>query len=174
MFKEGKKVVLQPYSRGLHTPFIYNWLHEERAKYYTTTCPVPMSLEDVDNLYGTFFKTLMIYKKDNFKIGPIGFIGYVNKNGVCESGGLIDKNFENGDYFLDACQIFTVFVFDTLNVHKIVHIPCKANIRMVELERVAGMVEEAEIPDEFFIDGKWHPKICFAMYREQYIKYWRE
>lgn len=171
MFKEGEKIILRPYVKGIHSSFLYNWIHDERAILFTGPLVQPQSLEDIDAIYGMSLKTLMIYEKDNPGNGPIGFIAYTNRNGIIECGTIIDKKYENNGILLDASYVILDYLFGFLHINKVLHCPCELNTRMIELDKKAGMILEAVIPNEYYVHGKWYAKHQYAMYREQYHKF---
>jgi RimJ/RimL family protein N-acetyltransferase len=170
MFKETKRTYLRPFCRGgTHGVFLYDWLHEERAVMYTHYYKC-MSLEDVDLAFTLYCKTFMIMNQDRV---PVGFISYTERGGIYEASIFIGEDHENQKHARDAGWILGDYLFNKLNAHKVVYIITEHNKRMIDVIKSYGAKQEAILPSEYYLNGKWHDRIYLAMYEKDFDKFFK-
>lgn len=99
-------------------------------------------------------------------IGNIGLHRINYKDRRCSAGIFIGDQAEreNGQG-REVAKLLKIFAFDTLNLRKIQHEAIAANQRSIALAKSLGGIEEGVFKDHFYIDGKYHDVVSYAIFK---------
>jgi len=154
-------------------PFIHQlYNHKDLMKYWFEEPYCSMAqLEDMyhKNIRSENIRQFIL-KKGSKKLGYIGFYGIEKIHRKAEFGIIIDSKHQENGYAKLAMELALDYAFSTLNLHKLYLIVDKENEKAIHIYKKAGFKVEAELKDEFFVDGSYHDTIIMCVFQQEYLE----
>lgn len=95
-------------------------------------------------------------------------IDYIHRRAEFEI--IIDPNFQGKGYAIDAVKLIQHYTFAILNLHKLYLHVDKTNTKAIHIYKKAGFQQEAELKQEYFIDGKYRDIIRMCIFKSDWLK----
>lgn len=111
-----------------------------------------------------------ILKKDSEKLGYIGFYNIERIHRKAEFGIMIDPKYQGKGFASIAMELAIDYAFSTLNLHKFYLIVDKENEKAIHIYKKAGFQVEAELKDEFFVNGSYHDVFMMSIFQSEYMQ----
>jgi len=174
MFK-GEKVILRSYEKKdidrAHALFndyetrsfldpgvILPMSHEEEEKF------IELCRSNKEKGYNFAIETL-----EGEYIGGCGYFGLETKNRHTYIGiAIVDKKYWGRGYGTDAMKVLINFLFNELNIHKILLKVYSYNKRGIACYKKLGFIEEGYLREQIFRDGSYHDEMIMSLFRQQY------
>lgn len=110
-----------------------------------------------------------IVENNGEKVGIVELveINYIHRN--TEFQIIIDPNFQGKGYSHVATELALNYAFSVLNMHKVYLIVDTTNKGAIHVYEKAGFVREAELIEEFFVEGSYHDALRMYILQEDYL-----
>lgn len=110
-----------------------------------------------------------VVEKDDVKVGIVELveIDYIHRN--TEFQIIIDPAFQGKGYAKIATKLALDYAFRVLNMHKVYLIVDTTNKGAIHVYEKAGFVREAELIEEFFVEGTYHDALRMYMLQHDYL-----
>lgn len=82
---------------------------------------------------------------------------------------IIDPKFQGHGYASVATDLAMDYAFSVLNMHKLYLIVDKNNDKAIHIYEKAGFQVEAELKNEFFVEGHYHNVLRMCIFQQEYI-----
>jgi RimJ/RimL family protein N-acetyltransferase len=138
----------------------------------------PQSIDEVENFFlNAFSKNRALQYafaieslEDKRYIGWCGYMNRSTSNGTVEVGiAIYDKKLWGKGYGTDALRVLIKFLFDELNVRKIMLNVYDYNERGISSYKKIGFVEEGRLRKQVYRGGKYHDSIIMGLFREEFV-----
>ncbi len=115
-----------------------------------------------------------VIEKNNVKVGIVELveIDYIHRN--TEFQIIIDPAFQGKGYAHIATNLALDYAFRVLNMHKVYLIVDTTNEGAIHVYEKAGFIKEAELIEEFFVEGKYHDALRMYMLQPHYLTHQKE
>ncbi len=149
------KYINDPEIKGLLNPGIpFPWKLEEEEKWY-----------EEQNAKGDLYNFAIEKKTDGKYIGGCGINNIDWKNSVATVGIFLGKEFLSQGYGTDAMKVLVEFIFNQVNIHKVVLHVFSFNKRAIRSYEKVGFKIEGTLKEQIFRDGKYHDEIIMGILR---------
>lgn len=123
---------------------------------------IESSLKKNGDLYNFAIETL-----EGVLIGGCGINRLDRKNSVAEIGIWIGKDYHKKGYGSDSMRVLCKFIFDELNIHKIVLNCFSFNEKARLCYSAVGFKQEGIRREEIYRDGKYSDVIIMGLFRDE-------
>ncbi|WP_100332323.1 spermidine N1-acetyltransferase [Bacillus xiapuensis] len=82
---------------------------------------------------------------------------------------IIDPRHQGCGYSVKATKLAMHYAFSVLNMHKLYLIVDQSNEKAIHVYKKVGFQVEAELKDEFFVDGEYHNALRMCMFQQDYF-----
>lgn len=110
-----------------------------------------------------------IFKRNEEKLGYIGFYNIEWTHRKAEFGIMIDPKHQGNGYAKSAVKLAIDYAFSILNLHKIYLIVDQENEKAIHIYEKAGFHIEAELKDEYFVNGSYHNTLIMSIFQSEYF-----
>jgi len=110
-----------------------------------------------------------IFKKDSERLGYIGFYNIEQIHRKAEFGIMIDPQHQGKGYAKRAMKQAIDYAFSILNLHKLYLIVDQENEKAIHIYQKAGFQVEAELKDEYFVNGSYHNITMMSIFQHDYF-----
>src|SRR5699024_7529756 len=111
-----------------------------------------------------------ILRKNNEKLGFVQLISIDYIHRKAEFTIMIDPRGQGHGYASIATHLAMDYAFSVLNLHKLYLIVDKMNEKAIYIYKKTGFQVEAELKDEFFVNGTYHNVVIMSMFQADYLK----
>jgi len=175
MMFEGKLTRLRVY-RKEDLKKVWSYINDENImKYLRPGIPFPFKFEDEEKWYESFnglsekSYTFAIERlKDDEYLGGCGINDIDWKNSFCEIGIFLSDNFCGNGYGTDALKILVDFIFNELNLNKVMLNVYDFNERAINSYKKVGFIEEGRLRDHIFRNGKYNDEVVMSILRREW------
>ncbi|NBJ69943.1 MULTISPECIES: spermidine N1-acetyltransferase [Clostridia] len=115
-------------------------------------------------------RRFIVEGKGKEKIGlvDIAYIDYhVHRNAEFEI--IISPDHQGKGYAIHAAKLAMNYAFATLNLHKLYLIVDKQNEKAIHIYKKLGFAVEAELKEEFFVNGSYHDVLRMCIFQREYL-----
>lgn len=172
----GKLVKLRAYD-SKDVEKAHQYINDPELKHFLTPgVPFPLTLNDEKK----FIEGMSAFKKDySFAIDTldghyIGGCGLNNvdwKNRVAVVGIFIgDKDYWGKGYGSDAMEVLINFIFDEMNLNRIMLNVYSFNSRAIKSYEKCGFVKEGVLRQALYKGGQYHDEVIMSILKEDYKK----
>ncbi|MFW5787163.1 MAG: GNAT family N-acetyltransferase [Bacillota bacterium] len=137
--------------------------------------PFPITLKDEEEWFENQRKDdnqrnfAIITKDDKEYIGGCGINDIDWKNSVVKVGIFIGKKEYRGKgYGTEAMKILLEFIFNQMNINKVMLEVFSFNKRAIKSYKKNGFVEEGRLRENIYRNGKYHDEILMGLLRREY------
>lgn len=111
-----------------------------------------------------------ILEKGNEMVGLVEIveIDYIHRRAEFQI--IIHPKHQGHGYAKLATRLAMDYAFSVLNMYKLYLIVDKENEKAIHIYQKVGFLFEAELIDEFFVDGTYHNAVRMCMFQHQYFK----
>lgn len=161
----GDKIKLVKFTEQFVTDEYIVWLNDHETTRYLCTGRLPIAKKEIVVLNSKEDLRFAILYNDaitGYKyVGTISLhnIDWIARKG--EVGYLLAKEFWGQGIVSEAVHLISDYAFNRLNLHKIEAGVIEGNIGSVKVLEKNGFKEYARIPDEYYLEGKYHVAIRF-------------
>lgn len=110
-----------------------------------------------------------ILKKGNERLGLVELVGIDPIHRKAEFTIMIDPAQQGNGYAGRATRLAMNYAFATLNLHKLYLVVDQINEKAIHIYKKAGFQVEAELKDEYFVNGAYHNAVIMCMFQEDYF-----
>ncbi|MBY7144179.1 spermidine N1-acetyltransferase [Virgibacillus sp. NKC19-3] len=110
-----------------------------------------------------------ILKKGNKKLGLVELVAIDPIHRKAEFTIMIDPTYQGNGYASKATCLAMDYAFSTLNLHKLYLIVDQINEKAIHIYKKAGFQIEAQLKDEYFVNGTYHHAVIMCMFQEDYF-----
>jgi len=174
-FLYGRLVYLRGIEReDLKGPMLY-WNDDHEVTRYLMRGAYPSTLMQLEHAYEALQNSktdieLAVISKENHK--HIGVTGLHALNGITHSAEfrvlIGEKAYWGKGYGTEVVQLMLVYAFELLNLHKVWLGVNSANIAALKSYQKAGFVQEGELRNEVYRNGRYYNAIRMSMLRNEY------
>lgn len=173
-FLETEKTGLRALTTADASDDYLSWLNDKEVTRGLETGAFPATKESLAEFITNTSRSkenvfLAIIDKSSGKhIGNIklGNIHWIHRH--AELGILIgDKSAWGKGFGADACRMLVEYAFTKLNLHKVWLAVFSNNTGAIQLYRKLGFVEEGNLKEHVFSDGKFHDKLLMSVFNRQ-------
>ncbi len=178
VFLRGKKTFLRPLEEK-DLPLLVKWINDREVTRYLIAY-LPMSMENEKEWFSKLKDskdqiTLGICLLDGTLIGVMGTHKIVWKDGITTTGAFIgDKRYWGKGYGTDAKMQLLNYLFNTLNLRKIMSRVIAFNERSLAYSKHCGYKVEGTSRLEIFKEGKFWDVIDLGLFKEEWFPYWKK
>ncbi|MES2623288.1 MAG: GNAT family protein [Patescibacteria group bacterium] len=178
VFLKGKKTTLRPLEKK-DIPLLTKWINDPEVTKYLCAY-LPMSIKDEEDWFENLSKRKQIdivlgIEVDGKLIGTMGVHGISWKDRAATTGAMIgEKEYWGQGYGTDAKMQLLNYAFNTLNLHRIASSVIEFNKRSLNYSLHCGYKKEGVRKKRFFINGKYHDEIILAVFKKDWLPYWRK
>ncbi len=169
----GEKVYLRPYEKG-DVDSILNYMNDDDVRRFLMPgIPFPYSKAEEEEWLESQKKVsecknfAVIDKESGEYLGGCGINTLDWKNNLCYIGIFLGKPHWSKGYGYDAMKILCDFVFDQMNLRKILLNVYSFNERAIGCYKKIGFKEEGRLRKQIFRDGTFHDEIIMGFFREE-------
>ncbi|UNL82882.1 GNAT family N-acetyltransferase [Priestia koreensis] len=178
---EGQKVALRDLTeRDVRKMYYWNYEaddqehHKWNGPYYKLKNKTPdeflegfrMRLQESETDQA---RSIMVIEADQQLIGIVSRYWEDQVTNWVESGIVIfDSSYWSGGYGTEAFQLWTDYLFEHMNIVRLGISTWSGNVRMMNLARKIGMVEEGRIRKARIVEGEYYDSIKMGMLREEW------
>lgn len=111
-----------------------------------------------------------IVVKDDEMVGIVELveIDYIHRRAEFQI--IIDPQYQGLGYAVLATRLGMNYAFSVLNLHKLYLIVDTINEAAIHVYKKVGFSFEAELQEEFFVEGSYHDAIRMCMFQKQYLE----
>ncbi len=172
MFR-GEKTLLRSYEKADIAKAHQLFNDFEVQKYLNSGIIMPFSLQDeekhIESLNrerGYFFA---IDTLEGVYIGGCGGFEHDEKSDTIVVGiAIANKEYWGGGYGTDAMKVLLKFLFQEVNVRKVLLKVFSYNERGIRCYRKLGFVEEGRLKEQYYRDGGYFDEIIMSLFRKEY------
>jgi diamine N-acetyltransferase len=154
--------------------FIHNLTNDNRIMSYWFEEPFESyaELEDLykKHLHDIFERRFIIENTQNESVGlsELTEIDYIHRS--CEFCIIIDPIYQKNGYATKGTYLTIKYAFELLNLRKVYLLVSVSNIQAIKLYTKVGFLKEAELIEEFFVNGIYCNVIRMYMLQDNYYK----
>jgi RimJ/RimL family protein N-acetyltransferase len=174
---EGKLTRLRVYKRE-DLKKVWNFINQENTmKFLRPGIPFPYRFEEEEKWYDSI--SAMSEKNYTFAIERIEDDEYIGgcgineidwKNSYCEIGIFLSEDYCGKGYGTDALRTLVDFIFNEMNLNKVMLNVYSFNDRAISSYKNVGFVEEGRLREHIFRNGKYSDELIMSILRSD----WRE
>ena len=175
-FLIGKKIYLRPFDIDDLEGNYLQWVNDGEILQHLASNAFPKTKEDLSNyvnniLSDNSYVYFAVIEKStethigNVKIGPINWID--RRTGY---GRMMSKESWGKGYGSEVLKLIIQYVFDTLNLNRIIDYAVSDNIASIKSNVKAGMDIEGTIEEYVFKNGEYKSVTILGLTKEKYIK----
>jgi len=175
MFLEGKLVYLRAMERDDVGNEYYSWVNDGVTMKYLDS-PFPLTMENLysyydsikdnnDNIFFAIIEKNSGKHIGNAKIGPIHWIH--RRTGF---GRIIGKKYCSKGYGQEVTKLLIKYIFDQLNLNRIVEHNISDNVKAVESNVKSGLDNEGVIQSYVYADGSYRDVVVVGLTRKKYLE----
>ncbi|MHA1669944.1 MAG: GNAT family N-acetyltransferase [Promethearchaeota archaeon] len=174
-FIKGDRINLIPFLQE-DINLLVRWVNDPDVRIYTRN-PLPRSIEEVKKWLEpkkqevkTDVDFLIYHKKDEKKIGMVGLtdIQWLNRNANIFTV-IGESEYWGKGIAVEAGKLMITYAFEELNLHKVHTSVYSPNERSLKAAAKIGLVEEAVLREEIYIDGVHVDNHKFAVFKKDWL-----
>ena len=174
-FIKGDRINLIPFPQKDINLFV-RWMNDPDVRIYTRN-PLPRTIEEVKKWFEpkkeevkTDVDFLIYHKNDKKKIGMVRLtdIQWLNRNANIFTV-IGESEYWGKGIAVEAGKLMITYAFEELNLHKIHTSIYAPNERSLKAAAKLGLVEEAVLREEIYIDGVHVDNHKFAVFKEDWL-----
>ena len=174
-FIKGDRINLIPFLQKDINLFV-RWMNDPDVRIYTRN-PLPRTIEEVKKWFEpkkeevkTDVDFLIYHKNDKKKIGMVRLtdIQWLNRNANIFTV-IGESEYWGKGIAVEAGKLMITYAFEELNLHKIHTSIYAPNERSLKAAAKLGLVEEAVLREEIYIDGVHVDNHKFAVFKEDWL-----
>lgn len=104
------------------------------------------------------------------KIGLVELVEIDHIHRRAEFQIIIDPRYQGRGYAAKAAQLAVDYAFCALNLYKLYLVVDKQNEKAVHIYGKIGFTWEAELKEEFFVNGEYRDVIRMCLFQSQYVQ----
>src|SRR6056297_2989689 len=172
---EGKLTRLRVYKKeDLKT--VWNYINQENTmKFLRPGIPFPFKFEEEEKWYESInglstksYTFAIERKKDDEYLGGVGINEIDWKNSYCEIGIFLAEDYCGQGYGTDALKVLIDFIFNEMNLNKVMLSVYSFNDRAQNSYKKTGFVEEGRLREHIFRNGKYNDEIIMSILRKEW------
>ena len=172
---KGKRIRLREYKDD-YIPKAKEFINDpEVCLNLNPQIPFPITLKEEEEWFedqrkddNTYNFAIVTLDEEKY-IGGCGINDFDWKNSVVTVGIFIgDKEYRDCGYGTEAMDILLDFIFNQINVNKVMLEVFSFNKRAINCYKKSGFIEEGRLRQNVFRDGKYHDEILMGLLREEY------
>jgi len=125
-----------------------------------------LSAKDISSHWHNF---AVIQKLENKLIGDLAMNFYDSQNMNLEIGYTISPQYQGCGYAIEGVKALMNFVFNNLNIHRIIASMDPRNIKSENLAKRLGMRLEAHHVKNIKSDNEWLDTLVYAILKEEFV-----
>lgn len=156
---------------------VVRWMNDPDVRTYARN-PLPRTIEEVKKWFepkkddeAKIDIDFLIYHKNDKK--PIGTIGLTNINWLDRNANLFtvigESEYWGKGIAVEAGKMMITYAFEELNLHKIHTSIYSPNERSLKTAEKIGLVQEAVLREEIYIDGVHVDNHKFAVFKKDWL-----
>jgi RimJ/RimL family protein N-acetyltransferase len=168
----GQKIKLVKFTEKFVTDEYIGWLNDHEISRYLYTGRIPITKEEIIIPSGDNNLRFAILAKDIDIFGEIsgeyhnyvGTISLSKIDWIChngEIGYMLCKEYWGHGIASEAVSLISDYAFNRLNLHKVEAGVIEGNIGSIKVLEKNGFKEYGRIPDDYYLEGKYHNVIRF-------------
>jgi len=172
---EGKLVRLREYHKD-DIPTLWKFVNDvEIRKNLISGIPYPWRFEEEEKWYeeqsakGDLYNFAIERKEDEKYIGGCGITKVDWKNSVATVGIFLGKKYLSQGYGSDAMRVLVKFIFDQMNIHKVILHAFSFNKRAIRSYEKVGFKVEGNLRKQIFRDGKYHDEVIMGLLKGELL-----
>lgn len=111
---------------------------------------------------------LFILEKNKERVGLVGLVRIDNLHRKAEFAIMIDPDHQGHGYAAKATQLAVDYAFTHLNLHKLFLVVDKQNEKAIYIYQKVGFQREAELKEEYFVDGAYRDVVYMCIFARDY------
>jgi RimJ/RimL family protein N-acetyltransferase len=176
VFLRGKTTILRPVSLK-DIPLFTKWINDpEIRQFIMNIFPITEGSEKewVENLNKKSDKDIVLVIEVRGKpIGIMGIHGIDWRDRIATTGAIIGEvKYQGKGYGTDAKMTLLNYVFNTLNLRKIMSRVKSFNKRSLAYSLHCGYKVEGRLRKQHFVNGKYYDEIVLGLFRHEWLPYW--
>lgn len=177
IFLEGRLVNLRPLSRG-DALTLTRWINDPRVREFLVAI-FPRNEEfeeDWIQKLGCDERNIVlgIETKEGTLIGTMGIHEIIWRDRACTTGALLgEKEYWGKGYGTDAKMILLNYIFNTLNMRKVLSRVIAYNRRSLNYSLHCGYKIEGTKRRQLFSKGKYWDMIELGLFKEEWLPIWK-
>ena len=171
---EGEMVRLREYHKE-DIPTVWKYVNDPEIKRTLVPgIPFPWKLEEEEKWYeeqnakGDTYNFAIEKKADGTYIGGCGINNVDWKNSVATVGIFLGKDFLSQGYGTDAMKVLVKFIFDQMNIHKVILHVFSFNKRAIRSYEKVGFRIEGTLREQIYRDGKYYDEVIMGILKEDW------
>jgi len=172
----GKLITLVPYQQDFGS-FIAKWYYSGKYDRFFRHINRPLSYGELVNFPSTINCLVMMIMHEEKIVGMITIVDYKPQSRVCKVGIMLDKDAQNKGFAPDATITVVDYIFNALNLRKIVFAIVEGDKRTEEVLKKGGLTREATLVAEVYYHGSYKSEVHYSIFKDQfnslYKDYWR-
>lgn len=114
---------------------------------------------------------LCLVVRDSITHTPLGVSGYIHRDADCaEVGFLFASQAQGKGYALESLQAVCRYAFSEGGIRRLVATVTAGNTASKRLLEKVGFVQEGELREAFWLDGRWQNDWLFGLLKHEYTK----
>ncbi len=176
VFLRGKKTILRPLEER-DLPLLTRWINDSEISQFLIVY-LPMSAESEKEWFLKLKDrkdqiTLGVCLLDGTLIGVMGTHEIDWKDRVTTTGAFIgDKRYWGKGYGTDAKMQLLDYIFNTLNLRKVLSTVVAFNARSLAYSKHCGYVVEGIRRSQIFRNGRYWDLVELGLFKEEWLPYW--
>lgn len=173
----GEKVLLRGHNKSDMEKVNKYFNDYELQKFKAMDAVFPKSYEETENFFLNLFSKSK-EKQYGFAIETkeegeyIGWCGYMNRSithSTVEIGiAILNKKYWGRGYGTDALKVLIRFLFNELNIRKVLLHVNDFNERGIKSYKKIGFFEEGHLRKQLYRGGKYHNELIMGLFREEF------
>lgn len=174
VFLKGRKVILRPVLES-DVPSLMKWINDPRVRQFIQNVfPLTEGAERewVANLAKkSDTNIVLIIEVDGKAIGNMGVHQINWKDRTATTGAIIGEvEYWGKGYGTDAKMVFLEYLFNTLNLHKVMSRVYAFNKRSLAYSLHSGYKIEGRLRKQCFVNGRYHDEIILGVFKKDWLK----
>jgi diamine N-acetyltransferase len=114
-------------------------------------------------------RRFILESKEGERLGLVELveIDYIHRNAEFQI--IIKPEHQGRGYAVTAARLAMDYAFSILNLHKLYLIVDKYNEKAIHVYKKVGFKVEAELKDEFFVEGSYHNAYRMCIFQHEYL-----
>ncbi len=174
VFLKGRRIVLRPILES-DVPLLMKWINDPRVRHFVSNAFPKMEGVEREWVANLSKKSdshiVLMIEVDGKPIGNIGVHGINWKDRTTTTGTLIGEvEYWGQGYGTDAKMTLLEYLFNTLNLRKVMSHVYAFNKRSQACNLRCGFKIEARLRKQRFVLGRYHDEIILGLFREDWQK----